>query len=160
MLQPMVIRRVSYHACHWMSHVEHQRSLPNPKRRHAMASSLAICMVSSMVDGSGCEQGGLGSDTSDVSEEDGDRCLGVRYVVYVSLQHFGVDSHLGNGCFSGMMGLGGLNGKADEGMIGIGLVSISDGVFGRVASGVRYDTSVISVSVPDWSRIPSTDHGG
>ena len=57
-------------------------------------------------------------------------------MVYVSLQHFGVDGHLGNGCFSGMMELGGSNGKADEGMLGIGLVSMSDGVFSRVTSGV------------------------
>ena len=95
-----------------------------------MALSLAICMASSMVDGSGCKQGGLGSDTSDVLEEDGDRCSGVQYVVYVFLQHFGVDGHSGNGRFSGMMELGGSNGKADEGVMGIGSVSMSNGVFG------------------------------
>ena len=101
-----------------------------------MASSLAICMVPSMVDGSGCKQGGLGSDTSDALEEDGDRCSGVQYVVYVSLWHFRVNSHSGNGCFLGMMELEGLNGKADEGVMGIGLVSMSNGMFSHVASGV------------------------
>ena len=51
-------------------------------------------------------------------------------MVYVSLQHFGVDSHSGDGRFLGMTELGGSNGKVGEGMIGTGSVSMSDGVFG------------------------------
>ena len=57
-------------------------------------------------------------------------------MVYVSLWHFGVDGCSGDGHFSGMTELGGSNGKADEGVMGIGSVSMSDGMFSRVASGV------------------------